>query len=183
MTLEDKTSEIYICTQYKCDKATCEDGTIPDDRNMKCIKQCASNEIHEDDNTCVCDTKKHFEGETGSCTCKTGYVLIDGACEEKQTCREDQVYVEADNTCACPTDYEEQDGRKCVHTKTCTGANQVYDPEKMLACVMRKPFNLAIRVLREKNVRTSASIMAMARVPVLGDILICMVTVLRWGTA
>ena len=81
-------------------------------------------------NTCKCDTSKHFEGDAGSCTCETGYVLIDGACEEKQTCRDDQVYIEADNTCTCPTDYEEQDGRKCVHTGICTGANQVYDPDK-----------------------------------------------------
>ena len=183
VTLEDKTSEIYVCIQHKCDKATCKEGTEPDDDNIKCIKQCASNETHEDDNTCICDTEKNwegeagacrcklgyvevsgacvaslentcdlikelydartntckcdvskrFEGEAGSCTCKTGYVLINGACEEKQTCRKDQVYIEADNTCICPPDYEEQDGA-CVHTKECSGDNQVYDIDKD-ACV------------------------------------------------
>ena len=128
-------TEIYVCIHRKCAIKQCDDGYVSDQGKRKCIAmedRCDMNKELYDatKNTCKCDVSKHFEGKAGSCTCETNYVLINGVCEAKQTCREDQVYVEADNTCACPTDYEEQDGRKCVHTGICTGANQVYDPDK-----------------------------------------------------
>ena len=81
-------------------------------------------------NTCKCNALKHLEGEAGSCVCETGYVLIDGVCEAKKTCRDDQVYAEASNTCACPTNYVENSQRICVRKGECIGENETYSLDK-----------------------------------------------------
>ena len=114
--LDPGDTEIYVCIHRKCAIKPCEGGYVSDEDKRKCVAKadCPDpKEVYDQDrNACQCDASKHFTGQAGSCVCETGYVLIDGVCEEKQTCRADQVYVEADNTCAC------------------LGANQVYDPDK-----------------------------------------------------
>ena len=120
--LELGESEIYACHDYRCVAYRCPEGEVR--RNKR---ECMSKPD--------CGDHGVYTAALG-CTCDPDYVWIGGACEKKKTCREDQVYRDSDNTCACPPDYEDRDD-KCVHTKSCTGANQVYDPDKGV-CVCDK---------------------------------------------
>ena len=92
----------------------------------------AVKEVYDkDSNTCKCDTSNHWEGEAGACTCAKDYVQIGNTCEEKQTCRTDQVYVDATNTCDCPTWFMEQNG-KCV--EYCLGDKEVRSDDGTCSC-------------------------------------------------
>ena len=85
---------------------------------------CKANETYDAvSNACTCDAAAYWEGEAGSCVCKSGYVLIKNTCEEKQACRQDQVYVDASNTCVCPDGHEEQSGVCVKKTVSCTDAD------------------------------------------------------------
>ena len=181
-------SEIYVCNSYRCGVKACGSDEIPDADRRTCIKKavCNANEVYDAaSNTCKCDTSKNWEGEAGSCTCRSGdveisgqcvtsaeatcdatkevydaasntckcdtskhfegeagscvcakdndkdYVLIGNTCEEKQTCRKDQVYDAATNSCVCQQWFMEQDGQ-CV--EYCLGDKEVRGEDGTCSC-------------------------------------------------
>ena len=65
----------------------------------------AAKEVYDEtSNTCKCDASKNFEGEAGSCRCKSDLVEVSGQCETsaETTCdAAKEVYDETSNTCKC----------------------------------------------------------------------------------
>ena len=147
-------ADIYICNSYHCATTACPGDKIPDADRRTCIKKavCNANEAYNSlSNTCSCDKSANWEGEVGSCTCKSGYVEVSGQCvvsSESECDTTKEVYDATANKCKCDTSKNFDGeagactcatnyvliGNTCEEKQTCR-ADQVYvEADNTCAC-------------------------------------------------